>query len=96
MKDLFQPVKFIHILTFLVCGSVFAFDVLLAFHEIPATNKSIIDFIAGVLNGTCLAGAINYFYSSTASSKEKTKELVEMAKNIPVPDQKTDTTNPGV
>lgn len=82
-----REVKFIHILTLLIAGTVIAFDVLLCFHEIPATNKSIVDFIAGVLNGTCLGAAIAYWYNSTASSKEKTKEMIELAKNVPAPEQ---------
>ena len=79
MKDyILKHIKFIHILTLIIAGSVFAFDLLLAFHTIPTENKSIIDFIAGVLNGTCLGGAVAYWYNSTASSKEKTKQIVDM------------------
>jgi len=84
MKKKLENIKFIHVLTLIVTASVFAFDLLLCFHEIPESNKSIVDFIAGVLNGTCLGGALAYWYSTTASSKEKTKEMVELAKNLPV------------
>ncbi len=82
MKDLLKNIKFIHILTLLVAGSVFAFDLLLAFHAVPAENKSIMDFIAGVLNGTCLGGAISYWYNTTASSKEKQSQITAMVNKV--------------
>lgn len=81
MKEILKQIKFIHILTIFVSASVFAFDVMLCFHDIPKENKSIVDFIAGVLNGTCLGGALAYWYSTTATSKEKTDKVIDMAIN---------------
>lgn len=93
MKDIVKSIKFIHVLTIIITGSVFLFDLLLCYHNIPEQNKSIIDFIAGVLNGTCLGGAFAYWYNTTAGSKEKTKELVELAKNAPVPTTNTNSSD---
>jgi hypothetical protein len=71
---------FIYVFAFFVTASTFAFDLMLCFHQIPNENKSIVDFIAGVLNTSCLVTVIGFFYSSTASSREKNKMLLEAEK----------------
>lgn len=68
---------FIYVFAFFVTASVFAFDMMLAFHEIPEENKSIVDFIAGVLNTSGFVAVIAYFYASTAGSRDKNKMLLD-------------------
>lgn len=69
---------FIYLFAFFITASTFAFDLMLSFHEIPQSNKDIVNMIAGVLNTSCLVVVVAYFYSSTASSKEKNKALLEL------------------
>lgn len=90
MNKIIEQVKFIHLLTFFSCASVFAFDVLLAFHDIPKENKSIVDFIAGVLNTACLAVIIAYWYGSTSSSKERNKQMMDLVSTVKDSQNNTD------
>lgn len=79
MKNFSLKEHFIYVFAFFITASTFAFDTMLCFHHIPEQNKSIVDFIAGVLNTSCLVTVVGFFYNSTIGSKEKNRQLMEMA-----------------
>lgn len=80
MKNFSLKEHFIYIFALFVTASTFAFDLMLSFHEIPTSNKDIVNMIAGVLNTSCLVVVVGYFYSSTQSSRDKNKMLLEATK----------------
>lgn len=68
-----------------ITASTFAFDIMLFYVEAPEHNRDIINMIAGVLNTGCLITVVNYFYSSTASSQERSKQITEMLSKKEIP-----------
>jgi hypothetical protein len=62
-----------------LAGGVFVFSasvvLLLFFKEVPASNRDVVNFVLGVLVGTGLTGVFNYFFGSSAGSKEKGVQL---------------------
>jgi len=78
-NDLFSK-RFIYYLAsfWSTVGGIFIFIVL--FKPIPASNVRLIDTILGFLLGTIVATIINFFFGSSAGSKEKTKDLTNAIK----------------
>lgn len=57
----------------------------ITFGYIPEANVRFADTILGFILGTIVATIINFFFGSSASSKEKTDKLVESIRNEPKP-----------
>lgn len=59
--------------------SVFAtgYIVLITVAEIPEKNIRFVDVVLGFILGTVVATILNFFFGSSQSSKEKTKELLK-------------------
>ena len=59
--------------------SVFAtgYIVLITIAEIPEKNIRFVDVVLGFILGTVVATILNFFFGSSQSSKEKTKELLK-------------------
>lgn len=72
--DLFAK-RFVYYLTI----GVFSFSVLIVLLlfivEIPEKNRDVVNFILGVVVGTGLTGIFQYFFGSSAGSKDKSIEL---------------------
>lgn len=77
MRNFSLDKHFIYVFALFITASTFAFDLMLSFHEIPTSNKDIVNMIAGVLNTSCLVSIVAFFYSSTATSREKNKMLLD-------------------
>ena len=59
--------------------SVFAtgYIVLITIAEIPEKNIRFVDVVLGFILGTVVATILNFFFGSSQSSKDKTKELLK-------------------
>jgi hypothetical protein len=57
-----------------------AYIFFITFVEIPQANVRFADTVLGTVLGTVVATTINFFFGSSASSKEKTQLLKENGK----------------
>ena len=69
--------RFVYILA--AFWSVFAvgYIILITVADIPEKNVRFVDTILGFLLGTVVATVLNFFFGSSQSSKDKTKELLK-------------------
>lgn len=77
--DLFSK-RFIYYLTIAVFSFSALIVIMLFFVEMPEKNRDVINFILGVVVGTGLTGIFQYFFGSSAGSKDKSKELEKLMK----------------
>ena len=77
--DLFSK-RFIYYLTIAVFSFSALIVIMLFFVEMPEKNRDVINFILGVVVGTGLTGIFQYFFGSSAGSKDKSKELEKLIK----------------
>lgn len=77
--DIFSK-RFVYYLATGVILLTFGYDFALLFIHYPEANRDLINMVAGVLNTTCLATIIAFFYGSSKSSHDKTALLDEQAK----------------
>ena len=71
------------ILTVLTAGTslmFFAMLLVLAFHEIPASNKDLFNVLLGVLGTSWGGSIIGYFFGSSSSSKAKDDTISRMTR----------------
>ena len=67
-------------LALITSGMFFTMLLVLAFREIPASNKGLFDVMLGVL-GTAWGGSIiGYFFGSSSSSKDKDDTISRMTR----------------
>ena len=78
-EDLFSK-RFIYYLTIAVFSFSALIVIMLFFVEMPEKNRDVINFILGVVVGTGLTGIFQYFFGSSAGSKDKSKELEKLIK----------------
>tara|TARA_R110000787_G_scaffold3857_2_gene14747 strand:+ start:59 stop:535 length:477 start_codon:yes stop_codon:yes gene_type:complete len=78
-EDLFAK-RFIYYLTTAVFSFSALIVLLLFIVEIPEKNRDVINFILGVVVGTGLTGIFQYFFGSSAGSKDKSQELKNLMK----------------
>ena len=78
-EDLFSK-RFIYYLTIAVFSFSALIVIMLFFVEMPEKNRDVINFILGVVVGTGLTGIFQYFFGSSAGSKDKSKELEKLMK----------------
>jgi len=69
--------RFVYILA--AFWSVFAvsYIIVITLCEIPEKNIRFVDTVLGFLLGTVVATVLNFFFGSSQSSKDKTKELLK-------------------
>jgi hypothetical protein len=74
-----DPVVRRFVYMFATYWSVFAtgYIVLITIAEIPEKNIRFVDVVLGFILGTVVATILNFFFGSSQSSKEKTKELMK-------------------
>jgi hypothetical protein len=74
-----DPVVRRFVYMFATYWSVFAtgYIVLITIAEIPEKNIRFVDVVLGFILGTVVATILNFFFGSSQSSKEKTKELLK-------------------
>ena len=70
--------RFVYFLAMAIVALTFAFDFTMFFVKYPSENRDVINMVAGVLNTTCLATIIGFYYGSSKSSGQKD----EMMKQI--------------
>ena len=74
-----DPVVRRFVYMFATYWSVFAtgYIILITIAEIPEKNIRFVDVVLGFILGTVVATILNFFFGSSQSSKEKTKELMK-------------------
>lgn len=80
MKTEFNK-HFINYLAILVILLTFIYDYLLLFVHYPSENRDLVNLVAGVLNSSCLAAIISFFYGSSKSSQDKMQTITELTKD---------------
>jgi hypothetical protein len=69
--------RFIYRFAWLWSGFAITYIIIITLCKIPESNIRFVDTILGFLLGTVVATILNFFFGSSQSSKDKTKELVK-------------------
>lgn len=79
-QDVFSK-RFIYYFTIFLSFMTFLFDFCLFWVSYPERNHDLINMIAGVLNTSCLAAIVSFFYGSSKGSEDKQKHINDMLSN---------------
>lgn len=69
--------RFIYRFAWLWSGFAIAYIIIITLCDIPEKSIRFVDTILGFLLGTVVATILNFFFGSSQSSKDKTKELMK-------------------
>ena len=78
MKSTWLKDNFLFLLSLIVVVGAFSFDFMLLFKEVPNDNKTLLNVITGSLNTGALGVVLNYFFSSSTGSADKSETIKTM------------------
>lgn len=83
MEKTWLQTNFLYIISLITVTGAFCFDFCILFVAIPAENQTIVNVLAGSINTGAMGVIINYFFSSSTGSADKSETIKQLINNKP-------------